>query len=110
LTLSCDGTAKNILATNDDDKPEKITKLGILVNLADQTVMGFGHPARITKVDAVSVELKAHGKDVSDWSIDGTVDRITGSITATELASSAKGALIIGTSWDLTCTPTKRVF
>jgi len=110
LTLSCDGTAKNILTTAEDDKPEKITKLGILVNLAGQTVLGFGHPARITKVDAVSVEFSAHGTEISNWSINGTVDRITGSITATELSSSAKGALIFGESWDLTCKPTKRVF
>ena len=80
LTLSCDGVVRNFLAN--DSEPEKITRMGILVNLSAQTVSGFAHPARITETSDVGVEFSGHFGD--NWSIKGSVDRITGSIGATE--------------------------
>jgi hypothetical protein len=105
LTLSCDGTIKNMLSS--EDKPETITKMGFLINLPDQTVMGFAHPARVKKVDAVSVGF---GGKAGNWYVEGTIDRITGSIAATEQMIDAAGKMFFGHSWDLNCTPTKRAF
>ena len=106
LTLSCGGVVKNFLVS--DSVPEKITRMGVLVNLSERTVSGFAHPARITEMSDASVEFS--GRFEGDWYIKGTVDRITGSIGATETITNAKGIMIFGESWDLTCSPTKRVF
>jgi hypothetical protein len=50
LTLSCDGTLTNMMSTSDsDNKTESFTKMGLLVNLAEGTVLGFTPAARIKK-------------------------------------------------------------
>src|SRR5258708_16006491 len=42
LTLSCDGTLTNMMSTSDsDNKTEAFTKMGLLVNLAEGTALGF---------------------------------------------------------------------
>ena len=108
LTLSCDGTLTNMMAGSDDNKPETVTKMGLLVNLAQGTVLGFNAPARIKKTDDVSVEFAG---DSGGSSVQGTVDRITGSVIAsTQLYSAGAKKLISGYNWDLHCKPTKRVF
>jgi hypothetical protein len=106
LTLSCDGKTTNILSTDNDTKPESVTKMGVLVNLREGTVLGFGHTARIKSSDAASVDFEG-----PDGSVHGTIDRITGSVQATTtLMSRDKSKLIMSYSWDLHCIPVKRVF
>jgi hypothetical protein len=106
LTLSCDGTTTNIMA--DSDKPESITKMGLLVNLREGSVLGFAYPARIKTSDAVSVEFYGGWEN---WSVRGTIDRITGSVEATTLTLHPKTKdIATGYRWDLHCIPTKRVF
>ena len=108
LTLSCDGKLTNTMSSDNDTKTETITKMGLLVNLAEGTVMGFGTPARIEKTDAVSVNFAG---DRGGSSVQGTVDRITGSVIAsTQLYSASAKKLVTNYSWDLHCKPTKRVF
>jgi len=80
LTLSCDGTLTNMMSTSDsDNKTEAFTKMGLLVNLAEGTVLGFAPAARIKKTDAVSVEFAG---EIGGASVSGTIDRITGSVLA----------------------------
>jgi hypothetical protein len=63
LTLSCDGTLTNMMSTSDsDNKTEAFTKMGLLVNLAEGTVLGFTPAARIKKTDAVSVEFAGENR------------------------------------------------
>lgn len=107
LTLSCDGTTTNMMAGT-DTKPESVVKMGVLVNLREATVLGFGHLARIKSSDAASVDFDGQG---GDWSVQGTIDRITGSVTATTTMSNQKtDKLIMSYNWDLHCSPVKRVF
>jgi hypothetical protein len=107
LTLSCDGTITNMLADS-DTKPESVTKMGMLVNLREGTVLGFGHPTRIKGSDAASMEFEGQN---GTWSAQGTIDRITGSVQATTMMMNQNNSkLILSYSWDLHCIPVKRVF
>jgi hypothetical protein len=108
LTLSCDGTLTNAMSTDNDTKTESFTKMGLLVNLAEGTVLGFGTPARIKKTDAVSVEFAG---EVGGASVSATIDRITGSVLASTYSYNANLKKIISSNnWDMHCKPTKRVF
>jgi hypothetical protein len=105
LTLSCDGKMMNMMADN-NPKTESVTKMGLLVDLRQGTVLGFGHPARIKSSDAASVDFEG-----PDGSVQGTIDRITGSVQATTtLMSRDKSKLLFSYNWDLHCIPVKRVF
>jgi hypothetical protein len=107
LTLSCDGKVTNTLSS--DNKTETVIKMGLLVNFANGTVMRFGTPARIKKADTISVNFV--GDNGSGSSVQGTVDRITGSVIAsTQLYSASSKKLITGDRWDLHCTPTGTFF
>jgi hypothetical protein len=87
-----------------DNKTETVIKMGLLVNFANGTVMGFGTPARIKKADTISVNFV--GDNGSGSSVQGTVDRMTGSVIAcTQLYSASSKKLITGDRWDLHCTP-----
>ncbi len=108
LTLSCDGTVASQMTSDSDNKPETVSKMGLLVNLAEGTVLGFNPPARIKKTDPVSVDFTG---DKDGAAVGGTIDRITGSVTATTSTYSASGKKLTGMyTWALYCKPTKRVF
>src|SRR5262247_98164 len=79
LTLSCDGTLK---AQEEQAKPQAITKMGLFVNFDAGVVTGFtGITARIYEVNANSISFKGTNINPSgaEWSVQGTIDRITGS-------------------------------
>jgi hypothetical protein len=100
LTLSCDGTVTNMM-WNSDNRPEPITKMGLLVNLPERTVTGFAYPARIDNSGAVYVEFS--GKN-GNWSVHGTIDRSTGSVEATTTSLHPKtGQIADSYGWDLIC-------
>jgi hypothetical protein len=40
---------------------EQVTKLGLIINLAKQTVVGFGIAAHIDEVDASSITFSGEG-------------------------------------------------
>src|SRR5262245_24106194 len=78
LTLSCDGTMK---AEEERAKPHAITKLGLTINFDAGVVTGFtGITARIDEVNANSVSFGGTTTNPSgvEWSVHGTMDRITG--------------------------------
>jgi hypothetical protein len=109
LTLACGGKLTNMMSSDDDTtKTEVVSKMGLQVNLYEGTVLGFGTPAHIDKTDAVSVNFAG---ERGGSSVQGTVDRITGSVIAsTYTYSAAAKKLISSYSWDLHCRPTKRLF
>jgi hypothetical protein len=121
LTLGCSGTAtstdvpKNTVAS--DPKKEGIVDLSVVVDFDKRTVAGLWSemngihtPFPITAIDANSVTFKGSTKIAgSIMSMDGTVDRITGHVDATETVLFPNGGLSMVT-YDLRCKPTKPLF
>jgi hypothetical protein len=105
LTLSCDGTVTRL---TDDDKTERIANWGLLVNLPEHTVSGFSHVARINMIGEVYVDFSGQS---GNWSIHGSIDRITGRVSATTRSEDSKtGRSIDQRQWNLICKPAKRLF
>jgi hypothetical protein len=104
ITLTCDGSV-----TAGTGRAEQVSKMGMVINLAEQTVAFGGHVVGISRVDASNVSFS--GQSLSSWegirttiSIDGSVDRVTGTLHATQLS-------IDHSLWfDLGCKPTNRLF
>ena len=57
ITLSCDGTTKAYFKSEKSINP--VTKMGVVVNLAERTVSFDGHVAHIDHVDVPSFILAA---------------------------------------------------
>ena len=109
LTLACQGTTKD--TTVEDAKPEPIS-MGIVVNLTDRTVQGFGLsavlPLKVTEVDDVSVTFSGSEPKptVTKWNIYGSINRVTGDVEAISSALDMKtGQSITSTSFALKCRP-----
>ena len=82
LTLSCDG----IMKEQEQERPHTITKMGLIVNFDAGVVTGFtGITARIDEFNADSISFKGTTINPSgtEWSVQGIIDRITGSLGAT---------------------------
>jgi hypothetical protein len=103
LTLSCDGTMK----AEEQAKPHAITKMGLTVNFDTGVVTGFtGITARINEVNANSVFFKGTTINPSgtEWSVNGTLDRITGWLGATVTWFNPKtNSLPMRMNYDLIC-------
>ena len=107
LTLSCDGTMK---AEEEQAKPQAITKMGLIVNFDAGVVTGFtGITARIDEVSANSMSFKgttAHPSGL-EWSVRGSIDRITGSLgAAVTWFNPETNKLLMRMNYELTCKPT----
>jgi hypothetical protein len=119
LTLACKGTTVSGIP---DAKPEPFS-MSLIVNSTAGTVQGFGvpglrdPPVRITGINEVTVAFggstaaSAPVPGLSNWSLNGTIDRVTGEVEASEMATDAKtGNRIYLTSYSLKCRPTQRMF
>ena len=113
INLSWDGKAKN----GADGEEELIRKMGLVVNFAERTVIGFGTVARIDDVDAATISFSGKGPLVYRGSMFGTlsatgaVDRITGAVTATTIQiSDATKKIVTTLTYDLVCKVTSRLF
>jgi hypothetical protein len=106
LTLSCDGTMKE----EEQEKPHAITKMGLIVDFDARIVTGFtGITARFEEVNANSVSFKANTTHPSgvEWSVHGTIDRVTGSLGATVTWFNPKtNNLLMRMNYELICRPT----
>src|SRR5262245_43436709 len=106
LTLSCDGTMK----AEEQAKPHAISKMGLTVNFDAGVVTGFtGITARIDEVNANSVSFRGTTINPSgaEWSVHGTIDRITGSLGAAVTWFNPKtNKLLMRMNYELTCKPT----
>jgi hypothetical protein len=106
LTLSCDGTMK----AEEQAKPHAITKMGLIVNFDAGVVTGFtGITARIDEVNANSVSFggsTAHPSG-AEWSVRGSIDRITGSLgAAVTWFNPRTNNLPMRMNYELICKPT----
>jgi hypothetical protein len=106
ITLSCDGTMQQDTA----DTREQVTKLRLIINLAEQTVVGFGIAAHIDEVDASSITFSGEGpivdrrSQVATLSALGAIDRVTGIVSATTTQMSERSQkTVTGTSYYLVC-------
>jgi hypothetical protein len=107
LTLSCDGTMK---AEEEQEKPHAITNMGLIVNFDAGVVTGFtGITARIDEVNANSVSFEGTTTHPSrtEWTVHGTIDRITRSLRATVTWFNPEtNKLLMRMNYELTCKPT----
>jgi hypothetical protein len=113
ITLSCDGTMQQDTA----DTREQVTKLGLVINLAEQTIVGFGIAAHIDLIDASSMEFSGEGPIVDGGSKIGTlfatgaIDRVTGIVSATTTQTSERSQkTVTATTYYLVCKVTDRQF
>jgi hypothetical protein len=100
LTLACQGTV-----TQNDAKSEPIS-MGVIVNFTARTVQGFVYPVEITLMDDVSVTFSRSNRYRS---IEGTIDRVTGDLQATDVLS-GNNKIILTTYYLLKCRPAQRMF
>jgi hypothetical protein len=107
LTLSCDGTMK---ADEEQAKPQAITKMGLIVDFDAGVVTGFtGISGRIDEVNANSIAFKGTTTHPSaaEWSVRGSINRITGSLGATVTWFNPRtNNILIKMNYELICKPT----
>jgi hypothetical protein len=111
ITLSCNGTNKLTAMTAADQKPDPITNLGIIVNVADRTVTFSEYVVPITSITATEVSFigkqtkPVAGAKSKPFTVSGTIDRVTG-------YASINWSYRFGnnSSWELTCRSTTRLF
>jgi len=95
---------------NTEEMQHPISKMGLVVNFEAGVVTGFtGITARIDKVSANSISFKGTTAHLSgtEWSVHGSIDRITGSLGATVTWFNPKtNNLLIKMNYELICKPT----
>jgi hypothetical protein len=116
LALSCTGTITNKLS----NKVDKLT-LSVVLNFQAKKLTGLGRgwEGDILSVDEISVSFVGHSHDDYRSSvIDGTIDRVSGALTASAavfprrdtLQDALKDEPVISVSYDLLCKPAQRLF
>ena len=108
ITLSCDGTVTKSLAGGEKHpkhaKPEPI-KMGVVVNIAEQTVSGFDIVAHIENIDAAHISFGGESKPSAESiSVRGEIDRVTGAVMATRITN------VTSDYYELACKAASRVF
>ena len=104
ITLSCDGTMQQDTA----ETRERVTELDLVINLAEQTIVGFGIAAHLDLVDASSIEFSGEGPIFDRGSKIGTlfamgaIDRVTGIVSATTTLTSERKT-VTATTYYLVC-------
>ena len=111
ITLSCDGTMQQDTA----EPRERVTKLGLVINLAEQTIVGFGIAAHLDLVDASSIEFSGEGpifdrgSKIGTLFVMGAIDRVTGIVSATTTQTSERSQkTVTATTYYLVCKVTDR--
>jgi hypothetical protein len=113
LTLACKGTT----TAGGGAKPDPFS-MSMMVNFTAGTVQGFGVPGlvdvpvKITAINDVTVAFGGLGRVYGiDWTISGTIDRVTGDVEATQFGRNAStGEMLTSTAYSLKCRPTQRLF
>jgi hypothetical protein len=120
LPLACQGTVTETMMEQ-EKKPEPIS-MGIIVNFTNSTVLGFGNPdpnedfpIKITGVNEVTISFQGkrldNPKAATDRRIEGTIDRVTGDVNATDALTNLKTSRIAySTRYALKCRPMQRMF
>jgi len=102
----------------EDAKPEPVS-MGIIVDFTSRTVQGFGNPVwvdfpvKITGVNEVTISFRGSSRvlEITDWSIDGAIDRVTSDVEATSIQTNVKTIKTMSSMrYVLKCRPTQRMF
>jgi hypothetical protein len=109
--LSCDGTLTRTYGANKTADPEALQKVGVVVNLDEQTVFFLGYVVPIDKVDEASINFGA--RQIVDYGfsviITGTLDRLTGRMDATTVTSdptNPNDPIVAALHYDVVCRAT----
>jgi hypothetical protein len=116
LALSCTGAMTNKL----NKKVDKLT-LSLIIDLQKMEIAGLGRDWKgyILSVDETSISFVGHGSyGPLSAAATGTIDRVTGVLTASAMAFPVRETLqeglkdepVISLSYDLACKPTQRLF
>jgi hypothetical protein len=113
LTLACKGTTTEY-DLQGATQPQPIS-MGIIVNLTDHTVRGFGYPfdtepLKIGYVNDVEVRFGGEQETSVRSIINGSINRVTGDVQANWAFIDEKGKLEPHMSYELQCRPTQRMF
>jgi hypothetical protein len=87
ITMSCDGTLTPMYGSNKADDPVLIQKMGVVVNLDEQTVSFLGYVAPVNNVDAATINFGGRRIGNLSISVTGYMDRVTGRMDATVTTS-----------------------
>jgi hypothetical protein len=105
LTLACQGTTSDRMKDAKDTKPEPLS-IGVIVNFTNRTVQGLLLPSSesvpITDVTDLAIVF---GGPLTQGSVNGNIDRVTGELVAAFFWSNA-----ISTHYTLKCSPAQRMF
>ena len=106
IILSCNGTNKLTAITAADVKPDSITNLSIIVNLADRTVTFMDYVTPVTLISATLVSFSGRQTPVvfgvkKPFIIDGSIDPVTGHTSIDWMYEDIGN----NASWELTCSP-----
>jgi hypothetical protein len=110
LMLSCTGTLNDGLL----NKVDKV-RIGLILNFQTMQVVGLGYgwEANIVKVNETLVAFHRYSSNElkNMVLIDGTIDRVTGSLMGNVVVTSRQdSSTIISVSYDLLCKPAQRLF
>jgi len=111
ITLSCSGTSKSMVAS-DDVKPDPVTNLGMIVNFGERTVSFLSYRIPFERIDNTMVlfhgtqAMSYAGSKLKPVTVDGSVDRVTGAASV-EFMNERVGD---NQTWDLMCKPAKQLF
>jgi hypothetical protein len=129
ITLSCEGTVTDKtswapIPTDIDHDPKPMGKMGVVVNLNERTVSFQGWTVPISIADAATISFNGDeigpvgqiaAKEGLTYRIDGTLDRVTGHMTADTMTYETKKlsdptSSIVRAHYDVLCKATNRVF
>jgi hypothetical protein len=108
ITLACDGTVLQGRASDGERKPVK--NIGLIANLAEQTVSFSRYVAHIDSVTAADISFSGkiitrfNGQDGIKITVAGDIDRVTGAMTATA------DSFLWTDTYELLCKPVKPSF
>jgi hypothetical protein len=99
-TSRCDGTVKN-----GADDTELVRKMGLVVSIAQHTVIGFVPVAHINRLDDANVEFSGDtGSSLGgSTSVMGGIDRVTGAAWINTVIAAKDGKIIATQAYDLIC-------
>lgn len=110
LMLSCTGMLNDGLLSKVDQ-----VRIGVILNFQTMQVVGLGYgwEANIDKVNETLVAFHRYSSNElrNMVLVDGTIDRITGSLMANVVVTARQdSSTLISVSYDLLCKPAQRLF
>jgi hypothetical protein len=108
ITLSCDGTVRQSRARDGEPKPVK--DMGLIADLAEQTVSFSRYVAHIDNVTPANISFSGktvthfNGQEGTKLTVMGDIDRVTGAMTATA------DSVLWTDTYELLCKPVRPSF